>query len=102
MITKTFLYQEKTTVLPGYDGRIYFDAQDIVTENVYGVEDLPETIALHYNIECPESYVTLTRYMFVRLLESMVGYERKIDAIKLLRCYTSWGLKECKDFVESL
>ncbi len=35
-------------------------------------------------------------------IRALIGAERKIDAIKLVRNLTGLGLKEAKDFVETL
>lgn len=31
-----------------------------------------------------------------------VGVNRRLDAIKAIRCYTGWGLKEAKDLVDDV
>jgi len=43
----------------------------------------------------------ISRESLKYLLQSTVDQGRKIEAIKLLRACTGWGLKESKDYVES-
>lgn len=72
---------------------------------VMEVEDLPERIsvkAFHPDNFMDSHTSVLPRDAFVNLLRYLHANGLRIEAVMLVRSVTHWGLKESKDFVESL
>lgn len=79
---------------------------EIFCQEIKELSDLPEEINIFVEVNCSEfntSYrtnLTISRATFMNMVYDLG--DNKLEKIKLIRRLTGWGLKETKDFVESL
>lgn len=66
---------------------------EVRTTNVFSVDDLPRESSFQTG---------MTKRALLACVRGLLDEQMKIPAIKLVRHYTGWGLRETKEFVESL
>lgn len=84
----------------------YQDPNRAVVTEVKEIVDLPEIVSIrvvpaYHGATATDLFAHISRAAFVNLVRDMAR-EYKVNAVKMVRDVTGWGLKESKDFVESL